>query len=85
MVKFYKYFPQLCFYCSHYFMPCFIVCFKGLMISAYAKAASALNIEEYRQKATRAAEFLETYAWNSNTNSLLRSCYVNENGDIANM
>lgn len=72
------------FYCLHYFMHCF-VCFKGLMISAYAKAASALNIEEYRQKATKAAEFLETYAWNSNTNSLLRSCYVNENGDIANV
>lgn len=59
--------------------------FLGLMISGYAKAASAFNIEEYKQRAIKAAEFLETHAWNSNTNVLLRSCYVDENGDIANM
>lgn len=57
----------------------------GLMITAYAKAASALNVEEYKQRAIQAAEFLETYAWDSDTNILLRSSYVNENGDIANM
>lgn len=59
--------------------------FTGLMITAYAKAASALNIEEYKQKAIKAAEFLKIHAWDSNTNTLLRSCYVNENGDISNM
>jgi hypothetical protein len=55
------------------------------MITAYARAASALNVEEYKQRAIKAAEFLETHAWNSNINLLLRSCYVNDNGDIANM
>ncbi|XP_025424770.1 spermatogenesis-associated protein 20 isoform X2 [Sipha flava] len=60
-----------------------ITSWNGLMITAYAKAASALNVEEYKQRAIQAAEFLETYAWDSNTNVLLRSCYVNENGDIA--
>lgn len=55
------------------------------MISAYARAASALKIDEYKQRAVRAAEFLKTHAWDSNSNTLLRSCYVNENGDIVNM
>jgi len=55
------------------------------MITAYARAASALNVEEYKQRAIKAAEFLKKHAWNSNVNILLRSCYVNDNGDIANM
>lgn len=55
------------------------------MITAYAKAASALNVEEYKQRGIKAAEFLKTHAWDFNTNKLLRSCYVNENGDISNM
>lgn len=55
------------------------------MITAYAKAASALNVDEYKQRAIEAANFLKTHAWDSNTNILLRSCYVDENGDIANM
>lgn len=55
------------------------------MITAYAKAASALNIEEYKQRAIKAAEFLKIHAWDINANKLLRSCYVNENGDISNM
>lgn len=55
------------------------------MISAYANAASALNVEEYKQKAIKAAKFLKTYAWDPETNILLRSCYVNNNGDITNM
>lgn len=55
------------------------------MISAYAKAASALNVEEYKQRAIMAAEFLNMHSWDSSTNILLRSCYVNENGDITNM
>lgn len=59
--------------------------FTGLMITAYAKAASALNVVEYKQRAIKAAKFLQTHAWDSKTNILLRSCYVNENGDIANM
>jgi len=62
-----------------------ITSWNGLMITAYARAASALNVEEYKQRAIKAAEFLETHAWNSNTNLLLRSCYVNDNGDIANI
>jgi len=62
-----------------------MVIFLGLMITAYAKAASALNVEEYKQRAINAAEFLKIHAWDSNTNILLRSCYVNENGDITNM
>jgi len=57
--------------------------FTGLMIKAYARAASALNVEEYKQRAIKAAEFLKTHAWNNGV--LLRSCYVNDNGDIANM
>lgn len=55
------------------------------MITAYAKAASALNVEEYKQRAIKAAEFLKTHAWDSNNSILLRSCYVNDDGDIANM
>lgn len=55
------------------------------MITAYAKAASALNVKEYKQRAIKAAKFLKTYAWDSESNTLLRSCYVNENGDITNM
>lgn len=62
-----------------------IVFFSGLMITAYAKAASALNTEEYKQRAINAAEFIKTHAWDPNTNILLRSCYVNESGDITNM
>jgi len=58
--------------------------FTGLMITAYAKAASALNVEEYKQRAVKAGEFLKTHAWDSNNSVLLRSCYVNDNGDIAN-
>lgn len=55
------------------------------MISAYAKAASALNVEEYKNRAIKAAEFLENHLWDSSTNILLRSIYVNHNGDIVNM
>lgn len=57
----------------------------GLMISAYAKASSSLNVEEYKQRAIKAAEFLKTHACDANTNTLLRSCYVDGNGDIVNM
>ncbi|CAI6361515.1 unnamed protein product [Macrosiphum euphorbiae] len=60
-----------------------ITSWNGLMITAYARAASALNVEEYKQRAIKAAEFLKTHAWNNSV--LLRSCYVNENGDIANI
>lgn len=55
------------------------------MITSYARAASAFNVEEYKQRAIKAAEFLEMHAWNSNINLLLRSCYVNDDGNIANM
>ncbi|KAL4089161.1 hypothetical protein QTP88_024225 [Uroleucon formosanum] len=60
-----------------------ITSWNGLMITAYAKAASALNVEEYKQRAIKAAEFLKTHAWNNSV--LLRSCYVNDNGDIVNI
>jgi len=59
--------------------------FSGLMITSYAKAATALNIKEYKQKAINAAEFLKTHVWDSTTHILLRSCYVDEHGDITNL
>ncbi|VVC26655.1 Hypothetical protein CINCED_3A022649 [Cinara cedri] len=62
-----------------------ITSWNGLMISAYAKAASALNVDKYKQRAVMAAEFLKMHSWDSSTNTLLRSCYVNENGDITNI
>lgn len=35
------------------------------MITAYAKAASSLNVEEYKERDIKAAEFLKTHAWNN--------------------
>lgn len=63
----------------------FFMFFTGLMLAAYAKAASALNVEEYKQRAIRAAKFLKTHNLDHNTNELLRTSYVNEKGDITNM
>lgn len=57
----------------------------GLMISAYAKAATALNVDEYKNRAINAAEFLKKHSWDSKTNTLLHSSYVDHNGDIVNM
>lgn len=55
------------------------------MLAAFAKAASALNVEEYKQRAIRAAKFLKTHNWDHKTNKLFRTTYVNEKGDITNM
>ncbi|XP_050437313.1 spermatogenesis-associated protein 20 isoform X2 [Adelges cooleyi] len=62
-----------------------ITSWNGLMITAYAKAAMALKCDEYKQRAVHCAKFLKSHAWNESTNMLLRSCYVNELGDIVNV
>ncbi|XP_014285586.1 spermatogenesis-associated protein 20 [Halyomorpha halys] len=58
-----------------------ITSWNGLMISAYAKAASALNDEGYKQRAIDAANFVKKYLY-TDKKRLLRSCYT-ENNKIA--
>lgn len=57
----------------------------GLMISGFAKAGEALQCESYTERAVFAAEFIKKYLYNSDTNTLLRSCYTGANGDVAQM
>ncbi|XP_046660739.1 spermatogenesis-associated protein 20 isoform X1 [Homalodisca vitripennis] len=56
---------------------------NGLMISGYAKAGEALHNEEYIERAVRAAKFVKNYLYNSDTNTLLRSCYTAKDGSVA--
>lgn len=55
----------------------------GLMISGFAKAAIALNDEEYKKRAINAADFIKKYLY-TDKKRLLRSCYT-ENGKIVQM
>lgn len=52
-----------------------ITSWNGLMISGFAKAASALNDEEYRKRAVDAANFVKKYLY-TDKKRLLRSCYT---------
>ncbi|XP_050531844.1 spermatogenesis-associated protein 20 [Daktulosphaira vitifoliae] len=62
-----------------------ITSWNGLMITAYARAATAFKCEEYKQKAIQCANFIKFHMWDESTNVLLRSCYVNELGEINNL
>lgn len=58
-----------------------ITAWNGLMISGYARAATALNDETYQKRAEDAALFVKKYLYNSNKR-LLRSCYTQNNSVV---
>ena len=57
----------------------------GLMISAYAKAGAILGDETYIQRALQTVAFIREHLCDEVNGELLRSCYVDENGGIAQM
>ncbi|XP_039290860.1 spermatogenesis-associated protein 20 isoform X3 [Nilaparvata lugens] len=59
-----------------------ITAWNGLMISGYAHAANALNNEDYKKRAIRAAEFIKKYLYDREEKKLLRSCYTDKDGSI---
>ncbi|CAH1795622.1 unnamed protein product [Owenia fusiformis] len=60
-----------------------ITAWNGLAISAFAKAGAVLGQIEYIERATEAARFLQQHMYNSETGVLLRSSYVDQDGNIA--
>ena len=48
------------------------------MLSGFAKAAQALQMEEYKTRATKAANFIQTHLWQIDTKELLHCCYASD-------
>ena len=57
----------------------------GLMVSGFARAGQVLQAPEYTARAIKAASFIRQHLYDTSTGRLLRSCYRNKDGDIAQM
>lgn len=58
---------------------------NGLAIAAFSKVGQALGEKSYIDRAVRAADCVKSNLYDSTTGTLLRSCYRDEAGNIAQM
>ena len=59
--------------------------FLGLMISACAKAAQALNDDVIVERGMKAWRFVRQHMFVEERSVLLRSCYVQQDGSVSQM
>ena len=55
------------------------------MVSGFARAGQVLQAPEFTERALKAATFVRRHLYDSSTGCLLRSCYRDKDGDIAQM
>lgn len=58
---------------------------NGLMIAGFSRAGQTLGDKNYIDRAEKAANFVKKYLYNENEKILYRSCYRDDNGDVAQM